>query len=65
MISSEEEEILWILDLIGQEKADGLHGLLPSVHIVPKKEVIGVWGKGAILKQPEKVTILTVNITCD
>ena len=63
MISSKKEEVLWIFDLIGQEKADGLHGLLSSVHIVPKKEVIGIWGKGAVLKQPEKVIVLAMNIT--
>ena len=63
VVSSEEEEILGILDLVGQKEANGLHRLLPSVNIVPKEEVVGIWRESAILKQPEEVTVLAVDIS--
>lgn len=34
MVAAEKEEVLWVLDLVGQQEADGLQGLLASVHIV-------------------------------
>lgn len=34
MVATEKEEVLWVLDLVGQQEADGLQGLLASVHIV-------------------------------
>ena len=37
VVSPEQEEVLWVFDLVGQQKTDGLQGLLPSVHIVSKK----------------------------
>ena len=35
MVTSEDKEILGILDLVGQQYANGLKGLLPSVYVVP------------------------------
>ena len=37
VVAPEQEEVLWVFDLVGQQKTDGLQGLLPSVHIVSKK----------------------------
>lgn len=34
VVSSEEEEVLRVLDLVGQEQANGLQALLASVHVV-------------------------------
>ena len=62
MVASQEEEILWVLDLVGQEEADGLHGLLPSVYVVPQEQVVGVWWEGAILKQPQQVRVLAMDV---
>ena len=38
MVATQEEEVLWVLDLVCQQQTDGLQGLLASVHIVS-------WGK--------------------
>ena len=35
VISSEKEEVLWVLDLVGEEEADGFQRLLSSVYIIP------------------------------
>lgn len=34
VVSTENEEILWIFDLVCEEQADGLERLFPSIHIV-------------------------------
>ncbi len=43
VVPSQEEEALWVLDLVGKEKANGLQGLLPPIHVVTEKEVVGFW----------------------
>lgn len=35
VVAAQQEEVLWVFDLVGQKQADGLQGLLPSVHVVP------------------------------
>jgi len=40
VVSPEEEKVLWVLDFVGQEEADGLQGLLASVHVVAQKQVV-------------------------
>ena len=64
MVSTEEEEILGVLDLVGQEKADGLQGLLASVHVVTQEEVVCLWREQSVLEQPEEVCILAVDVAC-
>ena len=34
VVATEDEEVLGILDLVGQEQADGLQGLLSTVDVV-------------------------------
>ena len=35
VISSEKEKVLWVLDLVSEEEADGFQRLLSSVYIIP------------------------------
>ncbi len=63
MVSSEKKEVLWIFDLVGKQKTDGLQWLLASVYIVSQKQVVTLWRISSILKKPEEVIVLTMNIT--
>lgn len=63
VIPSQQEKVLWVFNLVSQQQADGLQRLLPSVHIVPQKQVVTLRGVSTVLKQPEQVIVLTVNIT--
>ena len=36
------------LNFVGEEEADGLHGLLAAVHIVAEEDVIGLGRKAAV-----------------
>lgn len=40
MISSQQKEVFGIFDLVCEQKDDGLNGLLASVNIISKKEVV-------------------------
>ena len=63
MIASQQKEILWVLDLVGQKQTDGLQGLLASVHIVAQEQVVALRGESTVLKQPQQVVVLAMDIT--
>lgn len=63
VISSQQEEVLGVLDLVGQEEAHGLKGLLSAVHIVSQEEVVGIGWEPAILEKSEEIIVLTMHIT--
>jgi hypothetical protein len=59
VVSPEEEEGVGILDLIGEEEADGLDATAAAVHVVPQEEVAvgvgrvttrGTWISGTFLQ---------------
>jgi len=63
MVSSQQEEVFWVFDLVCQQQADGLEGLLPSVDIIPQEEIVALWWEASVFKQPQQVIVLPVNIT--
>lgn len=63
VVPSQQEKVLWVFNLVCQQQADGLQRLLPSVHIISQKQIVTLRGVSTILKQPEQVVVLTVNIT--
>lgn len=65
VVPTEQEEVLGVLDLIGQQQADGLQRLLAPVHVVPEKQVVALWREAAVLEQPQKVVVLAMNVACD
>jgi len=65
VVSSEQEEVLGVLDLVGEQQADGLETLLATVHVVTKEEVVGVGRESTILKKSQQVVVLTMYITAD
>jgi hypothetical protein len=65
VVAAQDEEVLGILDLVGQEEADGLERLLSAINVVAKEEVVRLGREPAILEQPEQVIVLPVDITAD
>lgn len=63
MVPPEQEEVFWVFDLVGEEQADGLQRLFPSVHVIPQEQVVGLWREASILEQPQQVCVLSVYIT--
>lgn len=64
MVAPEQKEVLWIFDLVGQQETDGFERLFPPVHIVSQEQVIGFWWEAPILKQPQKICVLAMNVSC-
>lgn len=65
VVATQNEEVLGVLDLVGQEKADGLERLLATVDVVTKEQVVCLWGKAAVFEQAEEVIVLTVDVAAD
>lgn len=65
MVATENEEVLRVLDLVGEEQADGLEGLLATVDVVAQEQVVGLGGEATILKQTQQIVVLAVNIAAN
>jgi hypothetical protein len=65
VVTSQNEEVLGVLDLVGEEQADGLKGLLTSVDIVTEEEVVGLGREATVLEESEEIVVLSVDITAD
>jgi hypothetical protein len=65
VVAAKDEEVLGVLDLVGQEKADGLEGLLATVDVVTEEEVVGLRWESTVLEETEEVVVLAVNVTAD
>jgi hypothetical protein len=65
VVTSEDEEVFGVLDLVGKEQANGLKRLLTSVDIVTEEEVVGLRREATILEESEEVVVLSVDITAD
>ena len=64
MISTKDEKVFRVLDLVREEKTNGLERLFASIDIVTKKEIVCLWGEAAILEQTEEVVVLPVDVAC-
>lgn len=65
VVATQDEEVFGVLDLVGQQQADGLERLLSTVDVVTEEEVVGLRGEAAILEQPQQVVVLTVDVATD
>lgn len=41
VVATQDEEVLWILDLVRHQQADGLQALLASVNVVSARNALG------------------------
>ena len=65
VVAAQDEEVFGVLDLVGEEQADGLERLLASVNVVTQEEVVCFRREPAIFEQTEEVIILAVDVTTD
>jgi hypothetical protein len=65
VVTSEDEEVFGVLDLVGKEQANGLKRLLTSVDVVTEEEVVGLGREATVLEESEKIVVLSVDITAD
>ena len=50
--------------LVCKQQANGFQTLFATVNVVPQKQIVGLGWEPSVLKQPEQVRVLSVNITC-
>jgi hypothetical protein len=65
VVTSQNEEVLGVLDLVGEEQADGLKRLLTSVDVITEEEVVGLRREATVLEESEEIVVLSVDITAD
>ena len=63
VIASQEEEVLGVLDLVAEEKADCLDRLLSTVDVVTEEKIVGLRWEPTILEDSQKIVVLSVHIT--
>lgn len=59
VVPSQHEKILRVLDLVGEEEADALQALRPTIDVVAQKEVVGLRRESSVFKQAQKVGVST------
>ena len=64
MVAAEDEKVLGVFDLVGEEEADSFERLLASVDVVAEEEVVGFGRETAVLEQAQQVVVLSVDVTC-
>jgi len=65
VVSTEDEKVLGVLDLVGQEQANSLQTLLSSIDVVTEKNVIGLGRESSVFKESQQIVVLSVDITAD
>lgn len=65
MVPTQDEEVLWILDLVREKQANGLKRLFTSIDVVPKEEIVCFGWESSVFEEAEKVVILAMDITAD
>lgn len=65
VVAAQNEEVLGVLDLVGQEEADGLERLLATVDVVTKEKVVGLRREATVLEEAKEIVVLSVDVTAD
>ena len=63
MVSSQKKEVFRIFDLLCKQETNGFQGLLPIIDVITQEEIVSFWWKSSIIKQPQQVVILAMDVT--
>jgi hypothetical protein len=65
VVPTQDEEVLWVLDLVCQQQADGLERLLATIDVVTEEEVVRLGREAAVLEKTKQIVVLAVNVAAD
>jgi len=65
VVSAQQKEGLRIAELVRQQQGQGFYRVQTPIHVIPEKEVVGSRWYAALLKDPQQVLKLTVQIPAD
>lgn len=51
VVSTQNEEVLRVLDLVGKEEADGLERLLATVDVITEEKIVGLGRETAVFEE--------------
>ncbi len=62
MVAPQNKKVFGVFDLVRQQQANGLERLLATVDVIAQKQVVCLGREAAVLKKPQQVIVLTVNV---
>lgn len=62
MVTPEEEEVLRVLNLVGQHETDAFDRLFSSVNVVTEEKVVLVTRVSSVLKELDQVRELAMDV---
>lgn len=65
VVTTEDEEVLWVFDLVRKQEADRLQRLLSSVDIVAQEQVVGFRWESTVFEESQEIVILAVDIAAN
>lgn len=65
VVTTKQEEIFRILDFVCEQETNSFERLLATIHIIAKEEIVCFGRKATVLEEPEKISILAMNVTAD
>lgn len=65
MVAAQDEEVFRVLDLVREQKANSLQGLLATINVVTEEQVVGFRRETAVLKKSQQVIVLPVYIAAN
>ena len=65
MIASQEEEVLWVFQLIAKKEDYRFDGLFPAVDIVAQEKVVFLGWVPSIIEYFEQILELSMNVSYD
>lgn len=63
MIASQQEKVLGVLDLVGEQEADCLKRLPAAIDIVSKEQIVCFRWEPAVLKKTEQISVLPMDVS--
>jgi hypothetical protein len=65
MVASQDGYSVFVADFQSDEKSDGFHGIITTIHVITHEQVIRIGTLTAYLEQLHEVMELAMDVTAD
>jgi hypothetical protein len=62
VISTQQEKVLFVLQLVGKQQNNRLEALFAAVNVITKEEIVCIGRESSIFEQSEKINELSMHI---
>ena len=63
VVTSQQEEVFRVLDLITEKQCDSLDRLLATVDVVTEEQVVCLWWEASVFEETQQIVILAMHVT--